>query len=222
MSSISRVAIIDYGMGNLFSINQACETLGFHSVITQSSETIKEADALILPGVGAFGHAMEALTHLKLTDTIKQFANSERPVIGICLGAQLMFSRSQEFGTHKGLDLIPGEVVAFRNVLTDRTIKVPHIGWSRVGLSAEVCDQDKDIFDILDQKHMYFVHSFYLQPENENNVLTYSEYAGFKFCSAFHHKNIYGFQFHPEKSGADGLNVLNKFLKSSDKLNLSV
>lgn len=222
MSGINRVAIIDYGMGNLFSINQACETLGFYPTITQAPEVIQSADALILPGVGAFGHAMEALSRLKLNDVILEFAQSRRPVIGVCLGAQLMFTSSEEFGLHQGLGLIPGSVVSFREELKDRQVKVPHIGWSRVMLNDAIGDRDKEVFDVLDQKYMYFVHSYYLKPEDERHVLTYSEYAGFKFCSSFHNKNIYGFQFHPEKSGVDGLNVLSKFLKSADKLNLGV
>ncbi len=205
------VAIIDYKMGNLFSIKQACEHVGLNAIITADTLAILRSDAIILPGVGAFGVAMDNLKKIDIIDTIKDFFASGKPLLGICLGMQLLMSESTEFGHHKGLDIIPGRVVRFDCPKNgDKVLKVPQVQWNRMYRIA----QDKNdswrhtlLDGIPDGFFMYFVHSFYVKPDASSVVLSISNYGDTKFCSALHYKNIYAFQGHPERSGTDGLKI---------------
>ena len=198
------VAIIDYKMGNLFSIQAACAKVGLESIITSNHDTILSAKSVILPGVGAFGEGMEHIKKLNLDLTIKLIINNNTPLIGICLGMQLLFSKSLEFGVHNGLNVIDGEVLKFNFNMHEKRVPVPHIGWNKIRKNSEDCDllNSND-----DGDFMYFVHSFYVLPKNKDIITSYANYYGFKFCSSIKFDNITAFQFHPEKSGAKGLKI---------------
>jgi len=195
-----KVVIIDYGMGNLFSVKLACEKVGLDSLITNDISEISGADALILPGVGAFGDAIENLGKLNLVKPIKEFIKSGKPFLGICLGMQLLMSESEEFGKHKGLDIIKGKVVKFSN----KKEKVPQVGWNKI-LKPECGNWEKSFLKGLSEEYMYFVHSFYCEPKEKEIILSKTNYAGIDYCSSFQKENIFACQFHPEKSGEKGL-----------------
>ena len=205
-----RVAIVDYKVGNLFSVEQACKTVGLESVITDRPDDILAADALILPGVGAFGEAMKNLYELNLIDPLKKFSDSGKPFMGICLGMQLLFSKSEEFGNCEGLNLIKGEVLKFpaRNI-NGKKIKIPQIGWNQIfnpSKSGNAWDSTP-LGNIKKGEFMYFVHSFYVAASGSENILSTTEYEGIKYCSAVIKKNIFATQFHPEKSAENGLKI---------------
>jgi glutamine amidotransferase len=213
------VAVIDYGLGNLFSIQKACEHVGITAIVTSDKALIKEADGLILPGVGAFGDAMLALNRLGLTEPIQTFARSQKPVVGICLGLQLLFSESDEFGTHQGLGIIEGKVRRLPNDQSPETpLKVPQVGWNRISASqsavtpneGEGCPEawrDTLLDGIENGAFMYFVHSFYVIPLDDSQTLTQTIYGNTRFCSGIQKGHLYGFQFHPERSGPTGLQI---------------
>jgi len=203
-----KVAIIDYEMCNLFSVNHACLRVGIDPVITRDPAEIKAADAVILPGVGAFGDAMENLKKFDLIPALEQAA-AAKPFMGICLGLQLLFSGSCEFGEHEGLGFIGGNVDKFPNELNEKRIKVPQVGWNRIAFSP-----DEPIFDgIPNESFFYFVHSYYVKPLNQTEVLTSTDYEGINYCSAAKKGNITAFQFHPEKSGDMGLRIYKNWKK---------
>jgi glutamine amidotransferase len=225
------VAVIDYGLGNLFSIQKACEHVGIRAIVTSDIELIKEANGLILPGVGAFGDAMLALNHLGLVEPIQAFARSQKPVLGICLGLQLLFSESDEFGLHPGLDIIAGKVRRLPNDENSKTpLKVPQVGWNRIRVPKsgtapgenEGCPEvwrDTLLDGIENGAFMYFVHSFYVKPLDEFQTLTQTIYGDTRFCSGVQKGHIYGFQFHPERSGPIGLQIYkNLFTLLNEKL----
>lgn len=199
-------AIVDYGMGNLFSVKNALHYVGVEAVITADSQAIVDADAVILPGVGAFGEAMDRLNRLQLVDVLREVAGSGKQLVGICLGLQLLMSESEEFGIHAGLDIIPGRVIGF-NQHPERqdTMKVPQICWSEV-FPAKAWTSTM-IEGVSHPTYMYFANSFYVVPNNPEVALTKSNYYGIEYCSAVQHDNVTAFQFHPEKSGADGLRI---------------
>ncbi len=211
-----KVAIIDINMGNLFSVKQACEHAGLEVFITSEPEKIKTSDAVILPGVGAFGDAMDFLRERNLIKTIKEVIAQEKPFFGICLGMQLLMSESEEFGTHKGLDIIQGKVIRFteRSQLGTR-IKVPQVGWNQVYLSETFkASIEKCYFDDLsDGEYMYFVHSFYVVPQNKNVVAMETIYEDVKYCSGLVSNNIFAVQFHPEKSADKGIKMYQNWAK---------
>lgn len=203
-----KVAIVDYGLGNLFSINQVCEHLGMESVITADVKILADADALILPGVGAFADAMKNLQDNNLVDPLLEFVKSGRPFLGICLGMQLLFSESEEFGTHKGLDIIKGKVVRFPPVDEDGALnKVPQIQWNQIYKNTDEIWANSPLRDIEDGTYMQFVHSYYTIPEDKNNVLSFTNYGGVTYASSIVQGNLTGFQFHPEKSSKQGLKI---------------
>lgn len=204
----SKVAIIDYGLGNLFSINQACEYVGLESVITKDKRDIENADALILPGVGAFGDAMESLRRSTLIEPILNFIKSKKPFMGICLGMQLLFTESEEFGNHKGLDLIKGRIRKFP-VQGDNgeSIRVPQIQWNQISKNANELWKESPFLHIEEGTYMQFVHSFYAEPKSDDIVLSFTEYGGIRYASSIIQDNVIGIQFHPEKSGAEGLKI---------------
>lgn len=208
-----KVVILDYEMGNLFSVKNAFLAFGVETTISSDKAVIAAADAVILPGVGAFGHAMDNLRRLDLVETFCNFCKSGKPVLGICLGLQLLFDESEEFGNSNGLGLVPGTVKKFDNG-AGRDLKVPHIGWNEI---YRVSRTDTDVLQGIDKVAMYFVHSYYVVPESPEAVLTTTNYNGFIFCSSIQINNIFACQFHPEKSGKEGLNIFmnwyEKFVK---------
>jgi len=201
------IAIVDYNMGNLASVKNAFAKLGKETVVESNPAKFLEYDKLILPGVGAFGDAMEHLAQRGMVEAIKEFAASGKPMLGICLGMQLLFESSEEFGEHKGLGLIKGHVKAFNESKFSEPLKVPHMGWNRM-FTAE-----HPLFKGLDENHyLYFVHTFHVTCDNKDDIIGETEY-GYRFTSAVAHKNIMGIQPHPEKSHENGLKILENFIK---------
>jgi glutamine amidotransferase len=196
------IAIIDYGMGNLHSVSKAVERLGYETVITADPQTIAAADGAILPGVGAFGDAMQNLRETKLDEVAKAYAASGKPMLGICLGMQLLFSQSEEYGTNDGLNLLPGKVVRFAG-----DYKIPHMGWNKLSFLQE----QSPLFSGLTEGHVYFVHSFHAKPELASDLLATTDYYQ-QVTAIVGRGNVYGMQFHPEKSGELGMQLLGNFL----------
>lgn len=198
------IAIIDYGVGNLFSLSSSLSFLGLENIITGNKHDIEEADRIILPGVGAFKDAYCRLEQSDLIDIIKQQASAGKPLLGICLGMQLLFDKSYEYGEHRGLSLIPGKVCPIAEDLT-RDLKVPHIGWN--GLKFPKQDP---LFKYSNEgDYVYYVHSFYAKNCAENTIAV-SEYE-IPITGAVRKGSVYGTQFHPEKSGNVGLKILRAF-----------
>lgn len=205
-----KIAIIDYKLSNMFSVKNALDYLEANSVITSDKKIVAESDAAIIPGVGAFGDAMNNLKQLDLIPAIQNHIKNGKPFMGVCLGMQLIFSESEEFGTHKGLDLIPGKVKKFSG---PKEIKIPQIGWNRILKNKANSNWDKSPFKkIKDGEFMYFVHSYYIIPKDKNVVLSETDYEDTTYCSAVYHKNIFATQFHPEKSGKKGITIYQNWL----------
>lgn len=204
---IKEVLIIDYDMGNLFSVAQACRKTGINPIVTGDPDTIRNAGALILPGVGAFGDAMEHLEKNGQIDAINEFLKKGNPFLGICLGMQLLFSSSEEFGEHCGLGIIPGRVKKFPLAVQNRKVKVPQVAWNRITPPDNSAWQDTVLERIQPGEYMYFVHSYYCIPDDPSTVLTQTDYEGIKYCSSVKKENILAMQFHPEKSGQTGLAI---------------
>lgn len=205
-----KVIIIDYQLGNLFSVKQACDTVGINAKISSNREDIINADALILPGVGAFIEAMKNLHKLNLASAIKEKVRSGTPFFGICLGQQLIFTSSEEFGDEKGLNLIPGEIKRFPNSIGDRKVLVPHISWNKL-YNSENEWNDTPLFDLHENDYMYFIHSYYVIPTDKQCVLTNTNYDDIEFCSSVLKDNIFSTQFHPEKSADKGVLIYKKW-----------
>ena len=213
MENEKRIAIIDYNLGNLFSVYHACTTLGYKAKITNDKKEISEADFLILPGVGAFGDAMNTLHQLDLVSPILDFINSGKPFLGVCLGLQLLFSESEEFGAHKGLNIIEGTVKKFPDRDENRNlIKVPQIQWNQILCSNEANWKSSPLRECKSGDYMYFVHSYYVKPASEEAVVSSTEYVGITYCSSSIRNNVFASQFHPEKSGEHGLDIYKCFL----------
>lgn len=205
-----KVAIIDYGLGNLYSIKKALDYFTKEWVITSDPFVILKAKAVVLPGVGAFKAGMDGLRERGLIECLRNFAASNRPILGICLGAQMLLTEGHEFGVHQGLDIIKGQVVKFPELKPNA--KIPHIGWNKI-MQAENTSWDKSILDgIKNDSNMYFVHSYILQPDKIDDIFTLTKYEGYKFCSAVKKGKVYGCQFHPEKSGKIGLKIIKNFI----------
>jgi imidazole glycerol-phosphate synthase subunit HisH len=201
-------AIIDYGMGNLYSVKSACERAGMKAQITTSSKVILSADLVILPGVGAFKDAMANLKKLKLAGVIRKAIDSGKPFLGICLGMQLLMTESEEFGRHRGLGILKGKVIRFQNPKSSRVpLKVPHIGWDRIEPRTSAAWKDTPLEGFKTGTLMYFVHSYYAKPADAKSVICLSRYGGLKFCSGLRKNNVFAFQFHPERSGPEGLKI---------------
>lgn len=197
------IAIIDYGAGNLHSVKNALDFLGAESIISNNSEEILSCDKIILPGVGAFGHAMDALTGSGLDKTVLKAVEAEKPLLGICLGLQLMFEESDEAPGKKGLGIFSGKVVK----IPDTGLKIPHMGWN----SLEVSKDSRLLRDLGDEPYVYFVHSYYLTTEQEYVVSAYTNY-GARLGVAVERGNVFATQFHPEKSGDVGMKILKNFI----------
>jgi glutamine amidotransferase len=201
------IAIVDYGVGNLFSLCSSFQFIGQDAVITASPETIRAADRVILPGVGAFEDAARKLRESGLDTSVGEAAKSGKPLLGICLGMQLLFDKSFEYGEHEGLGLIKGDVVSMEPVIP-KSYKIPHIGWN--GLRFPQDKPKSPLFRYTcEGEHVYFVHSFYAA-NCEEAVIATAEY-GAELTAAVARANVYGTQFHPEKSGEVGLGILRAF-----------
>jgi glutamine amidotransferase len=208
MKSSASVAIVDYGMGNLFSVGQAFAAVGQSAEITSSPDTLAAADAIVIPGVGAFGRAMEILERTGMADTIRERARQGTPIVGVCLGMQLMMSSSTEFGSHRGLALIDGDTVALKaNPTIDSAARIPHVGWTAVQPAHAGAWSGTPLAALGPGHDMYFVHSFYVRPADPSVALAFSSYRGVTFCSSLVKGNLFGCQFHPERSGPEGLEV---------------
>lgn len=200
------IAIVDYNMGNLASVQNAFIKLGKKTIIESDPTKFKDYDKLVLPGVGAFGDAMQHLKERDMVEALKEYANSGKPMLGICLGMQLLFESSQEFGSHEGLGLIKGKVVHFDAKEFDQPLKIPHMGWNRMFTKGH------PLFNALDENHyLYFVHTYHVICEDENDIIGRTNY-GYEFTSAVAHNNIIGIQPHPEKSHKNGLKILENFI----------
>ncbi len=200
------VAIVDYGVGNLFSLKSSFAFIGQDAVVTGNAEAIKKADRIILPGVGAFADAAKKLYDSGLAEVIKETAHDGKPLLGICLGMQLLFDRSFEYGEHKGLGLIKGDVLPIADKVTS-DYKIPHIGWNALKFKGE---KVSPLFKYINEGDcVYFVHSFYGANCDESLIAT-AEY-GIDVAAAVNSGNVYGTQFHPEKSGDVGMNILRAF-----------
>ena len=205
-------AVVDYGMGNLFSIMNICKLVGIEAVKTSEKDVIANASAVILPGVGAFGVAMQVLQRLDLAGVLIDSVNNGKPFLGICLGMQLLMSESEEFGIHQGLNIIRGRVTRFSNVNNKNDkVRVPHIGWNKISLTQNSEAKESILHSIHDGEFMYFVHSFFVTPEAEEVVITYTDYCGIRYCSGIQKDNLIAFQFHPEKSGPSGIQLFKNF-----------
>ncbi len=201
------VAIVDYGVGNLFSLSASFAKIGREAQVTSDAEVIKRASHILLPGVGAFEDAAKKLKASGLSEIVCEEAKRGKPILGICLGMQLLFEKSYEYGEHEGLGLIPGEICAIADVIPDN-LKIPHIGWNALRITNE-----SPIFGkIKSGDHVYFVHSYYAKTD-EKWVSATSEY-GAELTAAVRRGNIYGCQFHPEKSGETGLKILSAFCET--------
>ncbi len=192
-------------MGNLFSVKRACDNVGLNSIITSEPDEISGADALILPGVGAFGEAMQNIRKLGLEEPIIEKVTSGIPLLGICLGFQILLDRSVEFGEYEGLGLIQGTVKKFPGEIDKRNIKVPQIGWNRINK----CNNwdGSPLNGVNEGEFMYFVHSFYCEVSDIADMICSTNYEGINYCSGVLKKNISALQFHPEKSGEEGLKI---------------
>lgn len=201
------ITIVDYKMGNLFSIQNMLKKLGYNSIITSNPKEILNASKLILPGVGSFGSAMNSIIELNLVDSLNEMVlNQKIPILGICLGMQLMCSTSEEGGLiTNGLNWVAGDVKRLPNKIENLKIKIPHIGWTNIEINKKSVFFNNEIIN-----KFYFVHSYYALLRECENVLTYSKY-GINFCSSFEKNNIIGVQFHPEKSHKFGLYLLKSF-----------
>ena len=217
------VGIVDYNMGNLGSVMNAFAKVGSSSELVSDPDRLEQYDRIVLPGVGAFPDAMKALTSTGMDEAIRQFARSGRPLMGTCLGMQLLFDESEEFGTTQGLGLIPGKVMAFDESKFDHPLKVPHMGWNEMfrGLTSNDLSRSdesfagltpSELFDGLpDAFYLYFVHSYHAQT-NDRYAIGKTHY-GYEFVSAVQNGNIYGIQPHPEKSHNNGLKIIENFTK---------
>lgn len=205
------VVIVDYGSGNLYSITQACKHFNVTPKVTFDPIDILSADNVILPGVGSFEAAMKQLYHLDLVQVLNEFVLTGKPLMGVCLGMQLLFERSFEFGEHNGLGFINGDIKRFPNLHHGNKLRVPHIGWNGI-FEKNKTWANTPLNDFKNGGLMYFVHSYYAEPSNKLDVLSTSIYNGFEFCSSINKNNVFGFQFHPEKSGEEGLTLYKNFL----------
>jgi imidazole glycerol-phosphate synthase subunit HisH len=205
-NSNKKVVIIDCQLGNLFSVKQACDAVGMNAKISFDRDDVLNADALILPGVGAFIEAMNNLKKFGLDTAIKEKVDNNIPLFGVCLGQQLLFTKSEEFGAGNGLDLISGVIKKFPESFEDRKIKVPHIAWNTI-YKSNIDWNTSALSSLEENDFMYFIHSYYVKPSDESCILTKTNYDGIEFCSSIIQNNIFATQFHPEKSADRGISI---------------
>jgi len=213
MTTSTPVAVVDYGIGNLYSVRRALERCGGDVTLSSDPTALERAERLVLPGVGAFAGGMAGLRERGLVELIRRYAASGRPLLSICLGMQMLATASEEFGIHEGLDLIPGRVRAVPDRDTaGRPHKVPHIGWTALRTPAGASWRESLLADTPEGTSVYLVHSFAVVPDDPAHRLADCEYGGHAVCAAIARGAITGFQFHPEKSGEAGLRILRRFL----------
>jgi glutamine amidotransferase len=203
------IAIVDYGMGNLRSVQKAFEKVGHEAVITCDPAVLNRAAKVVLPGVGAFEDAMLELGRRKLIEPVLQAIEADKPFLGVCLGLQLLFERGYENGSHRGLGVLKGEVVRFE---LPEEFSVPHMGWNQLAIR----QRSPLLTGLEDGEYVYFVHSYYVVPEDSAVIATETDYSG-KFCSMISRGNLFATQFHPEKSQAQGLRILKNFAENTGK-----
>lgn len=209
-----KVVVVDYGVGNLYSVQRALECCGVRNVCVSSElDDVWSADKLILPGVGAFEDGMRGLSEKNLIKPIREYAASGKPLLGICLGMQLLATYSEEFGRHDGLGLIPGKAVPIpRETKSGSKLRIPHIGWATLQKPNLDAWFNSPLKDLGEDDAVYLVHSFHVIPDLESNVLATYDYHGEYITAAIRSRNVFGYQFHPEKSGPVGLSLLANFL----------
>jgi imidazole glycerol-phosphate synthase subunit HisH len=207
---MSTIAIIDYDVGNIKSICNAFEKVGANIIVTRDRDEISKADGVVLPGVGAFYHGMQKLKQYGLDKTILDIANSGKPLLGICLGMQMLFSSSEEFGNTAGLGIIPGKVLKLPLIDPDYQ-KLPHVSWNELNGCGPESWRSSILKDVPENENMYFVHSFFAKPDDKKDILSTTVYSDHKFCSTVQRNNVYGCQYHPEKSAIAGLKIITNF-----------
>jgi len=208
-----KITVVDYGINNLKSIERAINSIGYEVLISSNVSDYINSDKIILPGVGSFESGMNELKKLKAIPSLEKAFSKKKDILGICLGMQMLMEESEEFGIHKGLGFIKGSVKKIPSMDTNKR-KIPHIGWNTLLYNSA---SDNDGIDFIknatvQDSYFYFVHSYYAEPESSNNIGCYTYYENFKFASVICLDNLIGFQFHPEKSASNGLNLLNSFL----------
>ena len=206
-----KALIVDYKLSNLHSVQAACDEVGLDAEITSDPMKLHKAQAIILPGVGSFGMAMKNIRELELEKPLREFAESGRPLFGVCLGLQLLFESSEEFGNHSGLSILEGKVKKFRDLSKEsEKYPVPQIGWNRITTHNQDW-KDSYLSECRNSTYMYFVHSFYVAPKNDSIILSKTSYGDRNYCSSVKKDNIFATQFHPEKSGVEGLSIYRTF-----------
>ena len=206
-----KITIIDYDCGNILNLVRAIKFLGYETVITRDEKKIINSSNVILPGVGAFGNAMQQLEKYNLHNIILEYAKLNKPLLGICLGMQILLTTGYEFGVHKGLGLIEGEVIKISNKKNQK-IKVPHVGWNEIYPNNDKKKwKNKILNNYLIGKNFYFVHSFACLTKNPTSTIAICNYSGISIAAIISINNIFGCQFHPEKSAGDGLVILKNF-----------
>ncbi len=209
---MNRIAIIDYGLGNLLSVKRAVEASGAQANFVSNPNELSSYEKIILPGVGAFEDGMNGLKKINIIEALKKSVLNGTPTLGICLGMQMLFDSADEFGHHEGLSLIPGKVTKIPALgKTNQTHKIPHIGWGRLQLNEFSRNPLTSISN--SDRYVYFVHSYQAIPKNNEHVLAVTDYDGLSITAAVHKDNLIGVQFHPEKSGPVGLNILKNFIE---------
>lgn len=208
---MTQIVVIDYGLGNIRSILSALKKNDVDVIVSSNREKILSADGLVLPGVGAFAYGMERLKAKNIDIMIHDFVATGKPLLGICLGMQMLFDSSIEFGDTLGLGIVPGRVLSLKNILTGND-KLPHVCWSEIYSRQPLSWKETILNGITNMENMYFVHSYYAQPLNNQDVLSSSSFSGIDYCSTVKHKNVYGCQFHPEKSAESGLKIISNFV----------
>jgi len=213
MNSHYTIAIIDYRMGNIFSLENLLRKLGYKTKITSDRSKILSADGAILPGVGGFPVAMDHIRELGLSETINDFVITGKPLMGICLGFQILFDKSEEMGFTPGLGILPGQVESIHKC--NQSLRVPHVGWNSVEITAgfQEIDTEGVRLPIINKEYFYFVHSYMVNPYNKEVIYTKTRYSDLEFCSSILKDNIYACQFHPEKSGKKGIAMFEKFFQ---------
>lgn len=209
MSNNFKIDVVDYGVGNLYSLVKIFQLLGANVTVSEDASPLSKADAIVLPGVGSFEAGMRGLETRGLVDALKKMAEQDKPILGICLGAQIMLSEGHEFGVFKGLDIVKGKVVKFPPLKEKE--KVPHVGWNNICINQKI-SKPTILQGINKENRVYFVHSYVMEPESNNNILATSDYGEHRFCSVINKKSIYGCQFHPEKSGKVGIKIIKNFI----------
>lgn len=208
-----RIQIIDYGLGNLFSIEQALQSVGAKTVVSHSMDDLTAADGIVLPGVGAFGNAMQKLREMNIVEPLRAAVKAGKSLMGICLGMQLLFDESEEFGNHEGLGILPGKIQRIPDQTeADQKLRVPNVGWNTVSRSDSAAN---DVMDgIPSESFFYFVHSYFCAPSNDDDWLLETQYGKVRYCCAARRDKILGVQFHPEKSGPMGLKLYHNWIQT--------